>query len=752
MDLKGAEIRNIYELCMEMGTRTKAPFRVNIPYYQRPYKWAELQITNLINDFYKSDEKEYFVGSVVMVENANGLHDIIDGQQRTTTLFLLNYLKFLLLRAYIEELLLVKKTTKVDSLLTNLEDTILDLLGENKANEIKGLHGKIIDVLDTIGEIEEDEEKENLYEEVLLKYQQGLGLPEKNLSSKENYKMEYCLTTKTFLSNCAVSMKYDRTAYNTKLLTALSEIVVILSDTANPFIETVTEIEDKIVAQYANAIKYEFEAIQRNVSAHDKKPLDYTKMIIDAINSMLEKIKLCVIITGCEKDAYTLFEVLNDRSLEVEDLDLIKNKLFKEYCKKTTDNDFVIDQNIENADKIWVEDVFTTETGKERAKLISFLAAQYFTGDESLKFNENERYREILESKYLDRCNVYDGDRLLNDIKIYQMISIILSEMDFRFNKRNEKAISAECDLQKSVTYRTLHLLHALKMYGVIPAITNVILSKYLEKTLTPTNNIINIGEFTNYIKGLRDDSQHNTPIYKDIHEVSFEFWKYALLSKNAEIPRKIAKTYISEANAFGTQIAHPNVDSELVALNKEFVDWMHSWKYGTGDTSLKAKVLFINLYGTSKVGNVLKYLPTRHVFATTDIQLDHMEANKKNDAASEKYFEPKGAGVMREHVVNGIGNFMILDREDNNDKNNLPMQEALKFYDAMDPNHWMISEVREMLNDDKYSTQIKVLNVEYSVPNEDFFSERKSRLTAYFSAILNRKIDQNQMYIIKED
>lgn len=40
---------------------------------------------------------------------------------------------------------------------------------------------------------------------------------------------------------------------------------------------------------------------------------------------MLEHIKFCVIITGNENDAYTLFEVLNDRALDIEDLDLIKN-------------------------------------------------------------------------------------------------------------------------------------------------------------------------------------------------------------------------------------------------------------------------------------------------------------------------------------------------------------------------------------------------------------------------------------------
>ena len=32
MDLKGAEIRNILEMCMNIGTKNRVPLKVNIPY------------------------------------------------------------------------------------------------------------------------------------------------------------------------------------------------------------------------------------------------------------------------------------------------------------------------------------------------------------------------------------------------------------------------------------------------------------------------------------------------------------------------------------------------------------------------------------------------------------------------------------------------------------------------------------------------------------------------------------------------
>ena len=100
----------------------KMPLKVCIPYYQRPYKWDEQKIKNLFVDYFKNAEserseeaEEYFVGSVVMVEKKDGVFEIIDGQQRITTLFLLNYIKFIFLRAYIEELLIGKKFLRVDS-------------------------------------------------------------------------------------------------------------------------------------------------------------------------------------------------------------------------------------------------------------------------------------------------------------------------------------------------------------------------------------------------------------------------------------------------------------------------------------------------------------------------------------------------------------------------------------------------------------------------------------------------------------
>lgn len=67
-----------------------------IPEYQRPYAWSDEPIQVLVDDLSEythntndDDESTYFLGTIVSYENENHEQEIIDGQQRITTLFLL---------------------------------------------------------------------------------------------------------------------------------------------------------------------------------------------------------------------------------------------------------------------------------------------------------------------------------------------------------------------------------------------------------------------------------------------------------------------------------------------------------------------------------------------------------------------------------------------------------------------------------------------------------------------------------------
>ena len=60
-----------------------------IPEYQRPFKWNREKIERLIQDVKESiDTGEYFIGSIILIKKPEGF-DVIDGQQRLTTLTLI---------------------------------------------------------------------------------------------------------------------------------------------------------------------------------------------------------------------------------------------------------------------------------------------------------------------------------------------------------------------------------------------------------------------------------------------------------------------------------------------------------------------------------------------------------------------------------------------------------------------------------------------------------------------------------------
>lgn len=83
-----AEIKSINEL---LG------MNLNIPDYQRPYKWSIQNIEDLLSDIsnaisdadlYRNAFK-YRIGTIILHENSDGQFDIVDGQQRIISLVLL---------------------------------------------------------------------------------------------------------------------------------------------------------------------------------------------------------------------------------------------------------------------------------------------------------------------------------------------------------------------------------------------------------------------------------------------------------------------------------------------------------------------------------------------------------------------------------------------------------------------------------------------------------------------------------------
>lgn len=763
MDLKGAWIRNIYNVCSD-GNETKesCKLRVNIPHYQRPYKWGEEQIENLYNDYFnaKSTEKNrenrdgYFIGSIVMVkDDIEEYYDVVDGQQRLTTVFLLNYVKFLILRGYIEEKIENRKTNVLQENIKNLVKCYSQLIGNHKTYDMKKMNEEIESILEEMTN-DSSEENEKQIGSILEKYQKMLILPEKNFTDMEAYSSDYVEKMTEFWAKEEIALKYSRTSYNEKLKKALCNCFVKVASYENPEFVNTYRGDDEIVKHYISVIKCIFDETNKGM---DKKvkPIEHAKNMIKCIDNMLDNLKFCVIITGNEKDAYTLFEVLNDRAYGLDDLELVKNLFFKNYCNNTSDGDERIDKNIEELDTIWGEQIFEPGTTERTIGLTAYLGVVYLTGNTDMVTKKQERYRKIIEKDYFNKYynpseKKYEYVNIKNDIMIFRLIRILIDEFDLKKNTSIKDSIKAECSDVVSITYKAMHLLNAFPYDAVMPAISNMIIKAYVEKSKKVGEKIPDSEKFREYVRKIKDDRNNEKEEFAEIHECSFAIWKMVLADEKYELSREYAKKIIAKVNYKKDDTSCIDIsDKEVKKMKEKFIEWTDKWKYGNRNLNHKVKVLMIDLFRTEKHGDRLIYKPLQHTFTTEKLQLDHLEAKRTQDDNKEKYFKPSDTNDSRDGYINTLGNFMILDSDNNNYKNNVPLYNALGYYENMG-SHWLLSEIKDLLENDNYSKAIKIEGSlkPHWIPKEQFFNERKHRIQKYFYTILTRDIHDKEAKI----
>ncbi len=118
-----------------------------IPAYQRPYEWDEERIRTLYEDLWgftvSPTGKTYFLGCIVTFENEDEQYEVIDGQQRITSLFLL-------LRAIFRKLESMEPCDAVNNLKSKIEPTLWykdDITGEVHRDRIF-IESRVIDSKD----------------------------------------------------------------------------------------------------------------------------------------------------------------------------------------------------------------------------------------------------------------------------------------------------------------------------------------------------------------------------------------------------------------------------------------------------------------------------------------------------------------------------------------------------------------------------------------------------------------------------
>lgn len=741
MKLEGAYLRNIlHMICPKDKDIEIKPLKVEIPCYQRPYEWGETQITNLIQDFEKNSElkkenRSYFVGAVVLVSDPNrkNVPEVIDGQQRVTTVFLLNYIKYLLLISKIDVLLEQKKVLSIQKEMERMEQCYEWLVGAKKVKEFQelalSLETELIKWL--------SEQNDNIIDGCRKKYKNIVGLPiDKDLADIDLYMTGWKTARASAMKNEEFAIRYSRKSLNDKLAQALKNVAIVFSSSFTPKFETSYSGEDDIIKQYINAMNWIFSALQNTEKVqHAKEPLEKVDSYIEVIDDMLNNLEFCVIISEETDDAYTLFEVLNDRACAVSDISLIKNQYLKRYCVTTDDADE--DDNIEEIDELWGS-IFNDNLLDKRVGKISYFATVYLTGNQTLDNKNNPKYRSHI-GKYLEQSSKYSFEQLKEDIKVYEMLREIVEYLPE--SKAMNNSIKYENNLQKSITYRSLLATHAFGYDGVLVAEVCLILRKYMELHPEP----VDMNKYRQYLNELFGDKDHINTDFEDIHSWFFEMWKVLFLAKDSSYPRKLAQEIISKSYRESKTFPICSISSQLKAeIEKEFETWFRNWKYSDAKDKYRAKVLFLCLMHMQKEGGKLVYKATSLAFnKPNQIQLDHLDAQNPQRIFDGAYYEPE-AGKVREEMVQSIGNIMILDQPSNNSKDNVPLQKALRFYNGIN-NHWLVTEIQELLEDESNHRKFLIGTEEILVPKEKFFVDRKNRLKAYFKAILNNTNIKNK-------
>lgn len=122
-------------------------YKFEIPIYQRGYEWDEDNIDKLINDILDNKDSNYYLGILVVSKNKKSNYEIIDGQQRLTTLYLI--LKCLgkklknLTFAYREKSAQFLK--KIDNILDDLNNSkkAIDKIDENMYEKLLHIYKEL---------------------------------------------------------------------------------------------------------------------------------------------------------------------------------------------------------------------------------------------------------------------------------------------------------------------------------------------------------------------------------------------------------------------------------------------------------------------------------------------------------------------------------------------------------------------------------------------------------------------------------
>jgi uncharacterized protein with ParB-like and HNH nuclease domain len=367
---------------------------LNIPLYQRPYSWRMEHLEEFFNDIkllLTNPNSKHFLGLIVLVkDNKDGFYEVIDGQQRLTTFSI----TLAIIRDYLDDLKennfnILDKTqkTKIDRTCQQIEQCLIhtNSKGERElkltTSSGKEYESKILEnILVSISDLTKTDYR-------FIKY------TSQTANEKDTYQVK-----STYMSDKNVFIQ--RTAKTHRGYKNFSIIKDILD--SQIFIGGQSTIDNRI-----------------NFICNILTP------------SILERIHIVDFVSDNHSDAFSTFEVLNNRGLVISSTDLIKN-----ICLKKASSSQIQDQIFNDWNKIFNDTLnnqddiqFLRYSNNSRRKFItkSELYNQFeliindFNETQLLSFLNNELLNDaIIYEQLKDKNSVFTEALLHNVVKLLQ--------------------------------------------------------------------------------------------------------------------------------------------------------------------------------------------------------------------------------------------------------------------------------------------------------------------------------------------
>lgn len=762
--LDTAEIKDIQSLITNGNI-----LKVKVNFYQRPYRWTTKKITDLFEDYKENrastasgeNSLEYFLGAVVFVDERTqqekdagkvSRYQVVDGQQRFTTLFLFNYIKYMLLIRKVDEAAQRNCSRDFNAGLEAMENCYKGYIGDTNVNVIEQANRCLSDAFDTA-----NQNRVAIDVADLNRWRRLVGWIENPDISESGYFDNCKAAMEQFLQNEELSIFYENTSFNESFKQALAQVVFKFSDASdaafcdNPIDDEYDENDDsRIEFPYvarAYGIFEQIKKLHRELFPDRNTPYDKLCGYISLIDEMLENIKLCMIVTSDEDDAYKLFETLNDRSESVNDLELLKNYFYKTYTETSGERQQDVNAEISRLDDGWRK-IFFSYIELE-AEIFEYMTV-LFTGNTSK--NTNERKRKLIK-KYLSNYttqNRYTRAMIERDFQYMEFIQNILLRVhrmdNARLRKSNEDSqmsLYIENEANSSIVKRAL----GLAMNVPYPVVAASIICDIIHNYAVNAPQTMTFDMYLNTIFTENDCKQLYPGLWKDASVM----WQVTILSRNYESPKLLSD--ILAEKCFIGQMSNPRAvadqiiqfDANVLAedtIISEFEEWINEWSFSDSAGKIKIKNLFMHLF--------LKYdldVATDQLVLSQNIirsylseaikqDLDHMDAKTVNrqNGSETRYFHYNLSD--RTYYTNSLGNMMPLPVAINRGKHNTPMEETIEAFPSEQLSGWIFDMAVEEFNNNH-----EVIN-NHKVPTKEFFVNRKNRLVDYF-----KKVVKNQKY-----